>query len=348
MNFPSTGFHHITVCSGKAQDDIDFFTQVLGQRLIKQTILFDGRFAHYHLYYANGHIDPGTVMTSFPYSRVPGRPGSGQVQSTAYSVAPGALAFWLEHLDRHKIEHKGIQERFGQPFLAFKHPAGLGFEVIEDARDKRAGTAVNDIGAEESARGFHSITLSVREIAEDERFLVDALGFRKTGVDGNYHRFEVGKAGPGCIVDLHHDAERPSGSRGFGAGTVHHVAYNVPNDEALTRQKGCYEELGFTDVSEVKDRNYFHSIYVRSPGGVLMECAATADGGFTKDEAYNELGTHLLLPAWFEERRTEIMAMLEPIRVPEWHPKVALDARHPIASHRKPVFIREEAGAGVR
>src|SRR5271157_3354973 len=84
MNFPSTGFHHITVCSGKAQDDIDFFTQVLGQRLIKQTILFDGRFAHYHLYYANGHIDPGTVMTSFPYSRVQGRPGSGQVHSTAY------------------------------------------------------------------------------------------------------------------------------------------------------------------------------------------------------------------------------------------------------------------------
>lgn len=348
MTFPSTGFHHITVCSGKAQDDIDFFTQVLGQRLIKQTILFDGRFAHYHLYYANGHIDPGTVMTSFPYSRVPGRPGSGQVRSTAYSVPPGALPFWLQHLDRHRIEHSEVQERFGQRFIAFKHPAGLGFEVIEDGREKRAGTAVNGIAAEESARGFHSISLSVRGIPEDERFLVDALGFRKTGVDGKYHRFEVGEGGPGCIVDLHHDAERPSGSRGFGAGTVHHVAYNVASDEALKQQKGYYEELGFTDVSEVKDRNYFHSIYVRSPGGVLMECAATAGGGFAKDEAFNELGTHLLLPAWFEERRAEIMAMLEPIRVPEWHPKVAMDAKHPIASHRKPVFIREEVGAGVR
>jgi len=217
------------------------------------------------------------------------------VQSTAYSVQPGALQFWLQHLDRHKVEHEEIHERFGQRFLAFKHPAGLGFEVIEDPRDTRSGTEIEGIDAPVSARGFNSITLSVREIAEDERFLEEALGFRKTGVDGKYHRFEVGQGGPGCTVDLHHDAERPSGSRTFGAGTVHHVAYNVPSDEDLKWQKSYYEELGYTDVSEVKDRNYFHSIYVRSPGGVLMECAATADGGFTKDEAFNELGTHLLL-----------------------------------------------------
>ncbi len=348
MNFPSTGFHHITMCAGKAQEDIDFFTQVMGQRLIKQTILFDGRYAHYHLYYANGHIDPGSVMTTFPYSRVQGRTGSGQVQSSVYSVKEGALQFWVEHLDRNKVPHCGIEERFGQRFLGFKHPAGLGIEVIEDARETRQGTATQSIGAAESARGFNSAVFSVREIAEDERFLEDALGFRKTGVDGRYHRFEIGKGGPGCTVELFHDADRPSGSRCFGAGTVHHVAFNVPTDEDLNWQKGYYEELGYTDVSEVKDRNYFHSIYVRAPGGVLIECAATAAGGFTKDEAFNELGTHLLLPAWFEERREEIMAMLEPILVPEWHPKVAIDAKQPIASHRKPVFIQEGVVAGVR
>src|SRR5581483_262371 len=126
-----------------------------------------------------------------------------------------------------------------------------------------------------------------------------------------------------------------------------HMAFNVGSDEDLKWQKGYYEELGYTDVSEVKDRNYFHSIYVRAPGGVLMECAATAAGGFLKDEAFNELGTHLLLPAWFEERRDEIMAMLEPIRVPEWHPIVPVDAQHPIASHRKPVFVRAEETGGV-
>ena len=147
FNYPSTGFHHITVCSGAAQDDIDFFTQVLGQRLIKQTILFDGRFAHYHLYYANAKIDPGTVMTSFPYNRVPGRPGAGQVSSTSYSVGKGTLPFWVEHLNRHAVEHSGMQERFGQKFINMKHPAGLGFEVMEDSRDTRKGWEAGDIPA---------------------------------------------------------------------------------------------------------------------------------------------------------------------------------------------------------
>src|SRR5581483_3231387 len=185
---------------------------------------------------ANGHIDPGTILTSFPYSRVPGRAGSGQVQTTAYSVAPGALPFWIEHLDRHRVQHSPLQERFGQRFIAFNHPSGLGFEIIEDPRETRQGSAVNGIGAAESARGINAITVSVREIAEDERFLRDALGFRKVGVDRKYHRFEVGEGGPGCIVDLYHDADRPSGSRSFGAGTVHHVAYNVPSDEDLKWQ----------------------------------------------------------------------------------------------------------------
>ncbi len=343
FNYPSTGIHHITICSGRAQDDIDFFTQILGQRLIKQTILFDGRYAHYHLYYANANIDPGTVMTSFPYSRVPGRPGSGQVQATSYSVAKGCLPFWVEHLDRNKLEHGGIQERFGQKYIAFNHPAGLGYEVIEDSRDTREGWQAGDIGPAESARGFNSTILSVREVEEEERFLVEGLGFHKVGVDGAYHRFEIGQGGPGSTVELLHQPDRAQGSWIFGAGTVHHVAFNVPSDNDLENQKAYYEELGYTDVSEIKDRNYFHSIYVRSPGGVLLECAATAKGAFAKDEAFSELGTHLLLPPWFESRRAEIMAMLEPIQVPEWHPAVTVGVRGTAPSRRvDATFLREE------
>jgi glyoxalase family protein len=344
MNFPSTGIHHITVCSGRAQDDINFFTQILGQRLIKQTILFDGRYAHYHLYYANAQIDPASVMTSFPYSRVPGRPGSGQVQSTAYSVMPGAIPFWLQHLDKHKIEHGGIQERFGQKFISFKHPAGLGFEVIEAPEETRKGWNAGDIGERESARGFNGTTLSCREIVEEERFLVEGLGFRRTGQDGNYHRFEIEKGGPGKTVLLLHEPDRAQGSWIFGAGTVHHVAFNVPDDDSLSVQKAYYEELGYTDVSEIKDRNYFHSIYVRSPGGALLECAATAAGAFSKDEAFSELGQHLLLPPWFENRRQEIMAMLDPIEVPEWHPAVTVGVRGTEPSKRvDATFLKEEA-----
>ena len=107
MDYPVTGIHHLTACASGAQEDIDFFTKVVGQRMIKQTILFDGRYAHYHFYYANGKAEPGTVMTTFPYKRVKGRPGSGQIQSIVYTVAKGTLPFWVDHLNRHRVVHRG-------------------------------------------------------------------------------------------------------------------------------------------------------------------------------------------------------------------------------------------------
>jgi glyoxalase family protein len=312
-----SGLHHITLCASGAQEDIDFLTQVLGLRLIKQTVLFDGRYAHYHLYYANANAQVGSVLTTFPYRRIPGRPGSGQISATSYSVSKGTLPFWTDHLNRHAVEHSDVQERFGQQFIRFKHPSGLLLEVIEDADDARAGWTTDQIDTEVAARGFHGPVLSVREVEEEERFFIEALGFRKTGVDGPYHRFEIGGGGAAKTLVLLHEPERRAGSWGFGAGTGHHLALDIGTDEALADQKNLYEELGYTDCSEIKDRNYFHSIYVRSPGGILTECAATAPGGFARDEPADQLGMALLLPPWFEARRQEIVAMLEPIVVPE-------------------------------
>ena len=157
-------------------------------------------------------------------------------------------------------------------------------------------------------------------------------------MDGSYHRFEVGTGGAAKTLILIHEPDRPAGSWGFGAGTGHHLALEVPNDEALAEQKNLYEELGYTDCSEIKDRNYFHSIYVRSPGGILTECAATAPGAFARDEPYDQLGTHMLLPPWFEERRAEIMAMLEPIKVPEFNGPVTVQ-KGPTPSRRTATFI---------
>ncbi|PYQ80700.1 MAG: ring-cleaving dioxygenase [Acidobacteria bacterium] len=311
------GIHHITLCASGAQEDVDFLSQVLGLRLIKQTVLFDGRYAHYHLYYANANAEIGSVLTTFPYRRIPGRPGTGQISATAYTVPKGSLPFWIDHLTRHNVDHGGIQERFGQSFIRFRHPSGLFMEVIEDRDDTRAGWTTKEISADVAARGFHGPVLSVREIVEQERFFVDALGFRKTGTDGAYHRFEVGSGGAAKTLVLYHEPDRPAGSWGFGAGTGHHLALDVGTDDALAAQKNLYEELGYTDCSEIKDRNYFHSIYVRSPGGILTECAASVPEGFGKDEPIDQLGMELLLPPWFEDRRAEIVAMLEPITVPE-------------------------------
>jgi glyoxalase family protein len=318
MDYPVIGYHHITLCAGGAQEDIDFLTQVVGQRLIKQTVLFDGRFAHYHLYYSNANAEIGSITTTFPYSRVPGRRGSGQVSSTGYTIPKGTAKFWADHLKRHKVENSGIQERFGQAFVHLKHPSGLEFEVVEDAEDKRLGWTTDQISSDVATHGHHGAVLSVREVPETERFFIDALGFRKTGTDGAYHRFEVGKGGAARTVTLLHEPDKPQGSWIFGAGTPHHMALEVPTDDDLQKQKDIYDELGYTDCSEIKDRNYFHSIYCRCPGGILVECAATAPGGFARDEPFTQLGTSLLLPPWFESRRPEIVKMLEPIRLPEY------------------------------
>lgn len=316
MNYPATGYHHITACAGGAQQDLDFFTRIVGQRLAKQTVLMDGKFPHYHLYYSNAEIEPGSIMTTFPYSRLMGLRGSGQVQSITYAVSNGTLPFWEDHLSRHKIEHNPIEERFGQRFIQFHHPAGLSFEVLEDRHDHRIGWTTDEIAESEAVRGFHSTVLSVREVSQQEKFLVEALGFRKTGVDGPYHRFEIGGGGANKTLILLHEPERTPGSWTFGAGTVHHLALWVADDQALAAQKAIYEELGYTDASEIKDRYYFHSMYVRSPGGILVECCCNVPGGFEKDEPADQLGTKLHLPPWWEYRREEILATLEPIVAP--------------------------------
>ena len=174
------GLHHMTVCVSGAQEDIDFQTQIFGQRMIKQTVLFDGRYAHYHLYYANANAEPGSVYTTFPYGRVRGRQGSGQIQATAYTVPKGSLKFWLEHLNRHKIKNGGIQERFGQKFIRFDHPSGIQLEVHRrQRRHAQESGPPSEVSGDVATRGFHGPVLSVREIAETERFFVDALGFKQ-------------------------------------------------------------------------------------------------------------------------------------------------------------------------
>ena len=332
------GLHHITVCPAGAQEDLDFFTRTLGQRLVKQTVLMDGRIPIYHFYYGNADADMGSITTSFPYSRRQGVAGSGQVTATAYAVPVGATRFWLDRFERHHLEHSGIQERFGRRFVRVRHPAGMLFEMMEDGDDTRRPWTTREVTADVAARGTSCAVLSVRDLGVQEQFLVDALGFRKLGSDGAYHRFAVGAGRAGEVVDLLHEPNRAAGSWGFGAGTTHHVAFEVDSDAALVDQKALYEELGYTDASEIKDRFYFHSLYVRSPGGILVECTATVDDGFCRDEAPDALGSRLLLPPWYEEHRAGILAMLEPVIIPE-------ESQIPIAQRRAapPIVPRRDA-----
>ena len=269
------GLHHVTLCPGPAQQDIDFFTGVMGQRLVKQTVLMDGSIPVYHFYYGNAEAEVGSIATTFPYSRRRGRAGSGQVSAISYSVPIGTLPFWSGHFDRAGADHSGILERFGARYIRVRHPAGLLLEVAEDAGDTRHPWTTGAITADVATRGFFAAVLSVRDVREQESFLTEALGFRRVGVDGAYHRFEIPGSSRARVIDLLHEPDRAGGSWGFGAGTVHHLAFNLETDEALVRQKTIYEELGFTDASELKDRYYFHSLDVtvarRDPGRVHIE-----------------------------------------------------------------------------
>jgi glyoxalase family protein len=191
------------------------------------------------------------------------------------------------------------------------------FEMVEDGSDVRRAHSTKQISRDVGSRGFFGAVLSVRDLDAQERFFVEALGFTKVGVDGPYHRLAMADGRPGQIIDLLHEPDREQGTWGFGSGTAHHIAFEVDSDEALVEQKALYEELGLTDASEIKDRYYFHSMYVRSPGGILVECTSNVAGGFYQDESPEDLGTQLHLPPWYEEQRDAILSMLEPVIVPE-------------------------------
>lgn len=309
------GLHHVTACVDGAQEDIDFYTKIVGQKMVKQTVLLDGERAVYHFYYGDAQGNPGTLNTSFPFrGRRYGRRGSGQIKATTYSVPAGSLEFWHERMVRLRVPHDDPTKRFGQRCLRFGHPSGIEVEVIEDDRDQRSPWVVAEIGYDHAVRGIHSVALSLRETADSEHFMHE-LGFRKTAQDGPWTRFEVGDGGPGRTVDFLHEPDLPSGTWTYAGKTYNHVAFNVSSEADHQVIKTHLDGWGYVDMSEIKDRNYFRSSYIRMPGGVLFEFCTSDPRGFAKDEPADHLGHQLLLPAWKEDRRDEILADLEPIAV---------------------------------
>jgi catechol 2,3-dioxygenase-like lactoylglutathione lyase family enzyme len=312
------GFHHITVGVGGAQEDIDFTTKVLGLRMIKQTVLFDGASSIYHLYYGNGDADVGSVWTTFPFKQAGlfGRTGTGQIKTTGFSVPSTSLNFWAEHLDANGVKHSEIQERFGERFIEFEHPSGLSLAVVGCDDDPRTAWG-HAVPAEHGIRGFYNVTIACRDLEEQEFFLGTVMNFTRVGQEGPVTRYRMGDGGYNRIIDLYHMPDTKQGSWGFAVGIPHHYALAVEDDEENGTIKAYVEGFGFTDVSEIKDRNYFHSTYTRTPAGVVQE-VATSNIGFAIDEPADRLGEQLLLPPWFEERRAEIVAQLEPITVPDY------------------------------
>ncbi len=305
------GIHHITAITGDARENINFYTDALGLRLVKLTVNFDDPSA-YHLYFGDKLGRPGTALTFFAWPGArPGRRGTHQATSLSFSVPDGALGFWSHRLGSLGVDFD-IRHRFDEEFIAFRDPDGLGLELVAHAGAKeRPGWDGGPIPIEQAIRGFYHVTLTARNHEPTARFLVDTMGFKSAKEDGDLHRFATGPGGAGASLDIRREPDAPSGLVALGA--IHHVAWRTPGDREQAAWHQYLAQRG-VNVTQIIDRYYFHSIYFREPGGVLFEIA-TDPPGFAIDEPPERLGSGLRLPPWLENRRALIERSLPPIEL---------------------------------
>ena len=313
------GIHHVTAIASDPQRNLDFYTGFLGLRFVKRTVNFDDP-QTYHFYYGDEVGTPGTIMTFFPWPGAHrGRQGTGQVAVTSFAVVPSALGFWLERLIRHGIRFEGPTKRGTTPgdteqVLAFRDHDGLMLEIVaHPGAEARTGwRGAPGVPSENAIRGFHTVTLWEESGDDTERLLVDTLGFRPLREEEGMRRYTVGEGGPGSLVDVRTIGAFPEAAS--GAGTVHHIAWSVADDDAEVALRQRVLDAGF-EPTPVIDRHYFHSVYFREPGGVLFELA-TNPPGFTVDEPVETLGQRLMLPAQYEPFRAQLEAALPAIHLP--------------------------------
>jgi len=307
---PIQGLHHITAIASDPQANLDFYVQALGQRLIKTTVNFDDP-GTYHLYYGDETGTPGTALTFFPWRDMHrGRVGAGETSAMAYAIPKGSLSWWMDHLIEHRIETEGPLKRFGESVLRFSDPDGMVVELVatDDPSTVQPWTD-GPIPAEHVLQGFHSVTLLLNDVDPTAAVLIDHMGYEFLGKEDNRYRYRGASNDRGLYVDILHVPDAARGA--FGAGSIHHIAFRTVDDEEQLEYMEKLRAVGL-QVTPVQDRQYFHSIYFREPGGVLFE-VATDEPGFTLDETVEELGSSLKLPSWYESKRSQIEARLPAI-----------------------------------
>lgn len=305
------GLHHVTGIVGDAQSAIDFYGGVLGLRLVTQTVNFEDALQH-HLYFGDAAGRPGTVLTHFadPHGE-PGRFGAPQLESVAFVVPDGSLAYWAERLAAHDIAVEGPFERFGERVLRLSDPAGTRLELVAGPpvpSEVEPWTA-GPVPTEYAIRGLHGVaTLSVNPYATAAA--LETLGFDRETDGGDRIRYRASGTRATVVDVLDRDADFGR----EGRGTLHHVAVRVEGEDALHEWRDLFDERGY-DVSRVKDRHVFHSLYVREPGGILLELATETDGVAASGPTGGP-GESLYLPEWFERDRELIERQLPELTVP--------------------------------
>ena len=302
-----SGIHHITAIASSASENLAFYEEVLDLRLVKKTVNFDDPYT-YHLYYGDSAGTPGTIITFFPWEKLPrGKTGAGMVKSIAFSIPMGSVDYWRERLNAHGIETME-GDRFGEHLIQFNDPHGLSLELIAaPAVHSTLNRSPNPKSAARGIVGFHSATALLRSLEETQSLLVNLMGMALHDTEGNRYRFKM-KSDDSLeqYYDVVVDAHAENGRQ--GAGTMHHIAFRTSNEDEQKYWQKSLKDDGFS-VTPIRDRKYFKSIYFNEPGGVLFEIA-TDPPGFAVDEPYDDLGNELQLPDQYEPMRGEIESRL--------------------------------------
>jgi len=305
------GIHHVTAIARDPQKNVDFYTKVLGLRLVKQTVNFDAPHV-WHLYYGDEKGSPASILTFFPWEGVPqGKEGAGLTTATAFSVPGESIGWWHKRLKSMDLQVDAPVLRGDSEVLTVFDYDGMRIELTATESDTRSGwDGLSSIPAEHAVKGLHAVTLSQNEVDPTAGMLTNLLGMEHSSDLESGSTFSMGEGGTGALVDVVGGIR----DRGLQAGgTVHHVAFRAPNLETMTLWQQELLSRG-VQVTEILDRQYFKSIYFREPGGVLFEIA-TDEPGFDIDEPLLELGKKLKLPPWLEPSRDQIQASLTPFTV---------------------------------
>ncbi|ELZ31597.1 glyoxalase/bleomycin resistance protein/dioxygenase [Halogeometricum pallidum JCM 14848] len=301
------GIHHVTAMVGDPQANLDFYVETLGLRLVKRTVNHED-VLRYHFYYGNGSGDVGTVYTCFPYpNEPPGRRGRPGIPAAAFAVPPGSLDYWTDRLADRGVAAE-TRERFGETVLRFEDPSGTCLELVAAESPVEPWTG-GSVPADVAIRGIHGVTTHPVNPYQTAGVL-ETLGFEYVAEEGERVRYEA-LGDRGTVVDLL-DRDAPFGRE--GVGSIHHVALRVPDEDELREWHDLFRERDI-EVSRIRDRRYYRAIYVREPGGVLIELS-TEKPGFDIDESEEAFGSSLVLPPWAEEDREMIAGQLPPVDAP--------------------------------
>jgi len=308
----SYGIHHISALASDPKRIVDFYTKVLGLRMVKKSVNQDD-VETYHLYFANRSGEPGTVMTYFPHPNSrQGMAGKGLATEVRFEIPKAAMAFWLNRLHEHGVQVETPRIHFGETHLRFSDPDGLTLELVGTGYDSEGDLWVSDeISAEHAIRGFHSATIWAGDPDKTIALLKDTFGFHVEARENNRIRLSTGQSGIGQVIEVLHQPDLNMKRGVMGAGTVHHIAFRAGSDEHEVAMRSELEAQGY-HLTPVIDRYYFHSVYFREPSGVIFEIA-TDEPGFAVDEDLDQLGTSLKLPPFLEDQRARIEAALPPI-----------------------------------